>query len=309
MAVAAIVAVAAALSLGDAVIKGLSVTLGLWQLVLLRAMIMLAILGIIASLGPGIGALWPARPLWAGLRGAVLVAMWMAYYAALPHLSLAAAAAGYYTLPFFILAFSALFARERLTRRAILAALVGFLGVLLVLRPGAAGFTSAALLPILAAVLYALAMNLTRTRCRDDNPLSLSLTLALAFVVAGTLACGLGALLPDGLLPDGITGDGALSTTWRPVGLEEIAILFFLAVILVIASVGTAFAYQNAPGGVVGACDYSYVGFAVIWGLAFHGEHPDILTLLGLALIAGAGIASLGGPRRGKAPSKPSRVL
>lgn len=304
MAVATIVAVAAALSLGDAVIKGLSVTFGLWQLVLLRALGMLPILAAIARLGPGLSALRPARPLWAGLRGAVLVAMWMAYYAALPHLSLAAAAAGYYTLPFFILGFSVLLAGKRPTRRALMAALVGFLGVLLVLRPGTAAFTPAALLPILAAALYALAMILTRTRCRDDHPLSLSLALALAFVVAGTAAHGLGPLFPGGM-----PADGALSTTWRPVGSREAAILLFLALVLVVASIGTAFAYQNAPGGVVGACDYSYVGFAVVWGLVLHGERPDAPTLLGLALIAGAGMASLGGPGRGKAPPTPSRAL
>ena len=288
-AVASIIGVSAVLSLGDATVKGISPGIGLWQLVLLRAVMLLLGLVAIAVLSGGLTLLRPYRFGWLALRSSLLVAMWVVYYASLPHLSLAVAAAGYYTLPFFILILATLFGGERLSKRAVASSIVGFLGTLLVLRPGAEAFTPAALLPILAALLYAAAMLVTRTRCREEHPLALSMGLAVGFILAGSLAFAFGSLV----LPSGFAGTGFLDPAWRPIDAHDLLTIGILAAILLLASVGTAFAYQNAPGGVVAPCDFAYVGFAVVWGFLLFGEVPELQTILGLALIVGAGITSV----------------
>ncbi|AMY70291.1 hypothetical protein [Frigidibacter mobilis] len=51
--------------------------------------------------------------------------------------------------------------------------------------------------------------------------------------------------------------------------------------------------YQNGPPTVIGAFDFAYVAFAVLWGVVFFADVPDLASAAGMALIVGAGILSL----------------
>jgi drug/metabolite transporter (DMT)-like permease len=127
-----------AMSAGDALIKsmGAASTVGLWQLFAVRSFLVLPLL-LAAGLYFGVRAsLLPKSILWVSLRAALLVMVWIAYYAALPNLPLSAAAAALYTLPLFIVGFSALWTHDRVTPLQGVAAVLGFIGVALVLRPG-----------------------------------------------------------------------------------------------------------------------------------------------------------------------------
>ncbi|HUF55555.1 MAG TPA: DMT family transporter [Thermohalobaculum sp.] len=296
LAVATILGTVLALSLGDALIKLMSAGFGLWQIFVLRSMIALPLLVIaIRWIRPGAVPLVPRALGWTALRSVMLLAMWVAYYAALPHIPLSVAAATYYTLPIFITLFAALLVGERVGAKAWAAVAVGFLGVLLILRPRAEDFSAYALLPLVSAMLYALAMILTRTRCRTEHPLTLSLALNAGFVATGLVAT---AVLPA-------IGDEAsfLSGAWTPMGGIEWAAMAVLAAAILIGSIGAAVAYQAAPSSIVGTFDFAYVGFATVWGLVFFAEVPDALTLAGMAMIVGAGILTV---RRG--PGEPLRT-
>lgn len=215
--------------------------------------------------------------------------MWIAYYLALPMLPLAVAAASYYTLPLFIVAFAALFGGETVGRSQWAGVGLGFVGIVLVLRPGGEAFAWAALLPILAAVLYALAMILTRTKCRNEHPATLALGLNATFIVVGLAGLLVGWILP-------IEVAGFLSPDWIGMGLEDWRTTAILAGLILVASVGTAVAYQAAPASTVGTFDFAYVGFALIWGALFFGERPDNMALAGIALIVVAGVLALRRP-------------
>jgi len=212
--------------------------------------------------------------------------MWIAYYLALPLLSLAVAAAAYYTLPLFIVTFAALFGGEKVGRSQWAGVSLGFVGIILVLRPGGEAFDWAALLPILSAILYALAMILTRTRCRNEHPATLALGLNATFVVVGIAGLIVGAFLP-------IEVTGFLSPDWTNMGSEEWRTTAILASLILVASVGTAVAYQAAPASTVGTFDFAYVGFALIWGALFFAERPDNVALAGIALIVIAGVLAV----------------
>ena len=213
--------------------------------------------------------------------------MWLSYYLALPHLELSVAAAAYYTIPLFITLFSALFIGVRVGSLGWIAVFVGFLGVLLILRPKAGDFNVYASLPVLAAILYALAMILTRTKCQDESPIILSAALNVAFILVGCIA----ALFISGL--DAQYRVGFLLAPWTEMGSAEWLSMILLAGAILIGSVGTAIAYQNGPPSVIGTFDFAYVGFAVVWGVVFFSEFPDGMTLVGMALIVVAGIMSL----------------
>jgi drug/metabolite transporter (DMT)-like permease len=277
-----------AMSAGDALVKsmGAASTVGLWQLFAVRSLLVLPVL-LAAGLFLGIGTLLPRSILWVGLRAALLVMVWIAYYTALPNLPLSAAAAALYTLPLFIVGFSALWTHDRVTPRHGVAAALGFIGVALVLRPGTEAFSLYALLPVLAAMLFAGAMVLTRTRCQGEHPLAMVLGLHLAFILAGAVGLLVLALVP------GLAGDSFLSDTWHSLTGPEWQIMVLLALSILIASVGTAIAYQKAPTSIIGTFEFAYVGFAVLWGILFFAELPDLLTLAGLALIVLAGVLTV----------------
>jgi drug/metabolite transporter (DMT)-like permease len=286
-AVAAILFMTFALSLGDALVKSTSGAFVIWQIFVLRSLLVLPVLYFwMRARAPDALTLPPALG-WTIIRNAMLVGMWIAYYLALPHLKLSIAAAAYYTLPIFITLFSAMFAGDRIRKIGWLAVCLGFVGVLLILQPRADDFNGYALLPLISAVLYALAMILTRTKCRAVNPFMLSLSLNIAFVVVGAFATVLiWIFATEPRL-------GFMLAPWARMGGAEWLSIGLLACAILIGSVGAAFAYQNGPPSILGTFDFSYVGFALVWGLVFFAEIPDLRSLAGMGLIVVAGILSL----------------
>lgn len=277
-----------ALSLGDAVIKSVSVSFPLWQLYVLRSAIGLPILLLLIRLYYPQTRLMPATPFWVMVRSWLLAVMWAVYYVALPHLQLSVAAAAYYTLPLFITLFSGIFVGEKVGKAGWLAITLGFTGILVMLRPDADGFNAYALLPVLSAILYALAMILTRTKCRGESPYVLSAALNLMFIVIGLIASV--SLAVAGLDADTVAANRFLLAGWIGLGGREFIALVALAAAILIGSIFAAIAYQTAPSSTVATFDYSYLVFSVMWGIVFFAEVPDTLTIVGIAMIAAAGI-------------------
>ncbi|MGI3169701.1 DMT family transporter [Pseudooceanicola sp. C21-150M6] len=286
LAVTAIVVTVAALSLGDALVKLTSNAFGLWQIFLCRSAIVLPVLVGYLATRPGGLSLRRDGLGWIALRCLMLVAMWVLYYLSLPHLTLSVAAAGYYTLPIFITLFSALFLGERISGRGWLAVVAGFAGVLLVLRPEAGQINPFALLPLGSAMLYAGAMIVTRSKCREVEPVVLAASLNVGFVLTGAI----GLLAVSAFA----ASDGTFLTMgwiW-PEGTGWITLLV-MALSILIGNVGNAIAYQNGRPSVIGSFDFAYVGFAVLWGMLFFGDIPDALTTLGIGTIVAAGVLAL----------------
>lgn len=287
LAVAVIILTVLALSMGDALIKFTSGEFVIWQIFVLRSVLVLPILLLYLRLKAPDALNIPPALGWVILRSLMLVTMWITYYLALPNLDLSIAAAAYYTLPIFITLFSAALIGDKISLLGWAAVFVGFLGVLLILRPKAGDFNLYTLLPLVSAVLYALSMILTRTKCRAVNPIVLSVALNLCFVITGTVAT---------LLIISFTSaprEGFLLAPWAQMGGSEWVSMGVLAIAILIGSVGAAIAYQNGPPSIIGTFDFAYVGFAILWGLVFFAEVPDLLSLAGIAFIVAAGIMSL----------------
>ena len=292
LAVGVILFTVLALSLGDALIKLRSGDFVIWQIFVVRSLLAIPILVIYMVVANKqslriSGLLWPSAWLWTVVRSILLVAMWVSYYIALPHLSLSIAAAAYYTLPIFITIFAALFTGDKIGRSGWIAIALGFTGVLLILRPDSEDFNRVALLPILSAILYALAMILTRTRCRAVHPLMLSLVLNIAFVATGIIA----ALCITNLYSE--VREGFLLAPWTAMSTAHWITMGMLALIILIGSIGAAIAYQNGPPSVVGVFDFGYVGFSVLWSILLFNQYPDTVSVAGIVLIVTAGVISL----------------
>jgi drug/metabolite transporter (DMT)-like permease len=282
------------MSFGDAVIKFHSASFTAWQVFALRSTITVPVLfGLMALLGRG-EPLRPRSLRWVGLRSLLMVLMWIAYYAALPLISLSAAAVAFYTAPLFIALLSRSLTGEPVGPARWLGIVLGFIGVLVVLRPGGDTFAPATLLPVLAAFLYALSAIVTRAKCAAERPLVLALGLNLGLFAAGLLVSAGLMLAPPGA--ELVAAHPFLFGPWAAMGLEQWALIAFLALLMVAFATGVAKAYQVAPAALVGAFDYTYVVFAVGWGYVLFGERPDAVAVVGLVLIGAAGVLVAGRP-------------
>lgn len=273
------------LSLADASVKYFSHRMPIWQLFLGVSFISVPILG--AWLVNGIkGGTVAVRSLrWVSARSLLLLMMWVAYYAALPLIPLSVAAVAIYTTPLFIALFAVCFGNERLTSLGWFAVCLGFVGVATVLQPGTSLFTAPVLLPVLGAVFYAIAMIVTRRRCREEHPVVLAFALNVAFLVA---ACG-GAIVSV-LCEDLADQAPFLLSAWQPLGWHEVGFITCYAIALVTINTATARAYQLAPSALVGTFDYAYLIFACFWGYWFFNEVPSASTWSGMLMILLAGL-------------------
>lgn len=288
LAIPAIILAVLALSAGDAAIKYIGAGFPLWQTYILRSALAVApLLVFIRWKHPDL-SLVPRALGWAITRSALLAVMWGCYYLALPHVKLAVAAASYYTTPLFIALLSAVFTGDKVGLVRWLAILLGFAGVLIMLRPDPDGLNWYVLLPLVSAILYALSMILTRTKCQQDSPLVLSLNLNLTFIVFGT-AFGLAIALFDagGSLA---SANALLFGGWTTLDGAGWLVMAMLAIAILVGSIGAAVAYQNGPAPVVAVFDNAYLLFSVIWGILVFAEVPDFWSVTGMVMIVTAGI-------------------
>lgn len=300
--IATMLATALVMAFGDALAKRISADFSLRQVYLLRSLFAVPLTVVLLRLGGGTFATKAMR--WIAFRSALLMAMWIAFYAALASISLPVVAAAYYTGPLFITGFSALIIREPIGGRRWLEIGLGFLGVLAILRPGTADFSWLALLPVLSAMFYAMAAIVTRVKCAEENPLLLSLGLNLSFALFG--AAGSFMLILFGPLPGALEHRFQFGS-WAAMGLDQWGIIALMALLIVAISVGVAKAYQSGPPAIIATFDYSYLIFAALWSVAFFAELPDGPTLLGMLLIGGAGLLTLPRPAR-TAAAMPART-
>ena len=291
LAVPAILIGVFALSLGDALIKQQSAAFPLWQIFVMRSLIATPFLIYFIRIRNCAIPLMPEQFGWTALRSIILVFMWVAYYIALPHVPLSIAAAALYTLPLFITLFAALLIGDRIGWKGWVAVLLGFVGALLILQPQADDFNAYALLPIVSAICYALAMIMTRSKCQNENPLVLSLWLNLAFIGVGALALLIVHIWQPS--PSNIAANPFLLGDWLPMWIDEWRAMAILAIAISLGSVGAAIAYQVGSPSTIATFDFSYVAFAVIWGIILFSEIPDFITIIGILLIVGGGILAV----------------
>ncbi|MFN7024702.1 MAG: DMT family transporter [Pseudorhizobium sp.] len=177
------------------------------------------------------------------------------------------------SLPLAVTLGAAVFFREPVGWRRWTAIIVGFLGVVIILRPNAEGLTSASLL-VLAAVFFTSARDLVTRRIVADVP---SLTITLFTAAANTIV---GALL---IVPMG---------GWQPMDLANFLPLV-IAALLVFAGY-QAVIMSMRTGEISFVAPFRYTG--LLWGLVisvlFFGERPDVFVLLGAAIIIGSGLYS-----------------
>lgn len=282
-----IVATVCAMAFTDAVIKLVSASFPLWQIFVVRSMLAITILLAVVLAAKSAINIFPRSMRWVLVRSFLLAFMYIAIYAAVPKLPLAVIAAAFYTGPLFTALFSAALINEPVGARGWCAVVLGFVGVLVVLRPNTAAFSFYALIPVIAGLFYALAAVITREKCADEKPQVLAIMLNFAVLSVGVTATAAIAFAQPYLNADAYP---FLLGNWVRMGAFEWKVIALLAVLITLIGLGLAKAYQSAPPTIIATFDYAYLLFAALFGFLFFGEIPDAATVIGILMIATAGV-------------------
>ncbi|MEM1198284.1 MAG: DMT family transporter [Pseudomonadota bacterium] len=274
------------MAFADAVVKLVSANITVWQVFVARSLVAIPLLAGLWGLS-GTGFTLKA-PKWTFLRSALLLLTWLALYASFPVLDLSVAAVAVYTNPIMIALLSALLIGEPVNARQWGGVLLGFAGVVAILKPGTEAFSWFTLLPLMGAGFYALAMVLTRSKCQDEAPLALAISLHGAFLITGLIATAALALI--GLNAETKAAFPFLFGDWAPMGPREWGLMALIGALSAAYFIGVAKAYQIAPPPVIATFDYAYLVSAALWGFVFFAETPDLLTVAGMVLITAAGV-------------------
>lgn len=280
-AAAHVLAAVALLGLVDNFIRLVAAEAGLWQFHLTRSAMAAALLTVGAAV---LG--WRLRPRhwgWVATRSFFLSGSMVIYFAAIAMMPIAQVAAGLFTSPIFVLLIAIFVQRQRVGPWRMLAVATGFIGVLMVLRPDANGFSALSLMPVAAGALYAVQAVLTRHRCAGEGTMCLQAGFFAGLAVWSVLGLGVVHLL--------LPAPGAAFATrgWTtPTG----PFLFWTAVQAVGSLAALALltrGYQMAEPSRLAVFEYAFLASVSLWAWLLWDEVLPPIGYAGIGLIALAG--------------------
>jgi drug/metabolite transporter (DMT)-like permease len=217
---------------------------------------------------PGVAV--TSRPVLQIVRSTLLLGSTLCNFVALRFLQLDEALALTFSTPFFVAALSGPILGEWVRWRRWTAIGVGFIGVLVVTRPGSGSFHPAALLSLACALCYALYAIMTRMLARTDS----NETTLFYSNMAGAAA----------LLP-------VLPFVWSPP--SSILLIALMVATGAIASVGHYFlisAHRLAPAAVLAPFIYTELVLVIALGFLIFGDLPTRWTIAGGAIVVASGL-------------------
>jgi S-adenosylmethionine uptake transporter len=258
----------------DACFKALGADLPFMQALFLRAALVTVILAVAvwATGGLRLSGIGSDGKLLA-MRTLADVASAYFFLTALLNMPLADATAIIQVLPLTVTLGAALLFREKVGWRRLLAIGVGFIGVMLIVQPGGAGFSIYSVYA-LAAVVSVTSRDLLTRRMRSSVP-TLTITLCNA---AGVMV---------------FAGIGSLFEVWEPLRGSALWLLLGSAGFVLLAYVCSVATMRVGDVGFVAPFRYTSLVVALILGLLVFGDWPDGLTLLGSAIVVATGLFTL----------------
>jgi drug/metabolite transporter (DMT)-like permease len=202
-------------------------------------------------------------------RSAVGLCAMLCWFSAVAYLPMAEAVALNFTVPFFATAGAAIVLGEVVRARRWSATAIGFLGVLIILRPGFTEITPLMALPVIAACFMAISVLFVKSLSRTEAPAAIVLYMNLL-------------LTPLSL--------GPALFVWRWPTLAELGLGAFIGLCAVTAHIFFTRAFARADASAIMPFDYSRLPFVAAIGFVLFGEVPDAWTWVGAAVIAGAAI-------------------
>lgn len=203
------------------------------------------------------------------VRAVLIGAATICYFTAIREIPLADAAGVLFVAPLLVTALSALVLKEKVGIRRWTAVLIGFSGMLLIVKPGTGAMQWGALWALGAASLFALFLVLTRHMAGLNRPL---VTLWWAGVV-GTVLMG-----------------GLVVPVWVMPGPMEMAMLLAMGLIMALGHLLILWAADRAEASAMAPMPYLEMVMATALGYLVFGDFPDALTWAGCGIVVAAGL-------------------
>lgn len=255
----------------DAGAKFLTESLHPLQIVWTRQLgLLVAAVFLLMRFGPGL--LRTAHPRLQILRGAVAACSASLFIFAINYVPLADAVAISFVAPFMVTLMAALLLREPVGIRRWVAVALGFVGTLIVIRPGMGVMHPAAGLVILAAFFFAIRQIISRALSDSDRT---STTVVFTAIVGSAILT----------LP--------LPFVWKTPTGAEVALMAGIAVLAGVAEILVIKALELAMAVVVAPVQYSLILWGTAYGWLIFGQLPDLWTWVGAAIIVGTGLYTL----------------
>ena len=279
------------IALGDNFVVGLAGDIGLWQFHFIRSAMVLPLAALIAVLIARKGALFPHAPVAVMQRSLFGTVGLMMYFAALPAVGIAQAAAGFFTSPIWVAVFSALIFGERVGPRRIVGVVLGFAGVCLVLGVGAEPVRPMALIAVGGAAAWAMNVIWTRRYCLIESPACLAIWQYVFLMLAGLAGLVLAPWLGEVL--EGVPGTGFVTQPWRPVGMATAGVVFLTGLAGIIATGCIARGYLSGTSSIMALFDFSFLLWAPFFAWLVWGDMVSLRVGAGMGLIVIAGALAI----------------
>jgi drug/metabolite transporter (DMT)-like permease len=255
-------------SAGDIAAKFLTESLPSVQVAWLRYLVFILVAIPTAVSSRGRNAFSTDRPVLQVLRGLAVVISSLFFMLGLEHLEVAETTAINFISPIFITALSIPLLGERVGLRRFGAALVGFAGVMIIIRPGSSAFQAAALFPVCAALIWAFAAIATRLMSNGKPETTLAYTSVVGFALLTCLA----------------------PFEWHAMSLEQVGLGILTGLGSTIGHIFVIRGYRLASASLLAPYSYVQLIFASVLGFLAFGSIPGTWTLIGGAVIAASGL-------------------
>ncbi len=279
------------LALQDSLVKLMSDQTSFWQFQTLRALGNMVFAIILASCAGSMTLLMPKNWKIVYFRAVILVCCMFCFFAASPFLSVAQMGAGLYTYPLFISIFAGTVLGEKVGVWRISALIIGCGGAMLLLNPWAEDFSTLQILPIMAGFFYAINVFTTRKGCRQESPLALAGAVAVVFLFSGISGILLLHLFP--LTLEIQQTYFFVAVGWPALTVIVVAFILLASLLNLLGNLCLSRAYQTADSSWLAPLDFSYLLFAALWGKVLFDTLPSAQAVLGMILIAVAGIVTV----------------
>jgi len=262
----------------DAFLKQISASMAIGQAIAVIGVIGIAVFALVALRAGDAPLPRAALTRTMALRSGFEIVGRLFYSLAIALTPISSASAILQATPLVVVLGAALIFGERVTAGRWALILIGFLGVLVILRPGMVGFSPLSLFALVAMVGFA-----GRDLATRAAPLGLSnAQLGVAGYIMLTLS---------GVIILTVTGGASLPDA------RDVVLILLAAGFGISAYAALTTAMRSGEIGVVTPFRYTRLVFAMAFGVMFFGERPDTATLIGAAIIVGCGVVLLA-PRR-----------
>ena len=277
-------------SVNDISVKLFSSEMPLNQLMFFRAIFAISILlFVILPFYGGFKYLNTNNPTFHIFRGLAVVGANTFFFISIAELSLAEATAIFFIAPVLITIFAVLFLREKVGVRRSLACLIGFLGMLFIIKPGTISFDPISLFPLIAALFYTALHIITRKYGSQEKPITMGFYIQVCFLVTSLMFAS-GFYLADFDVEQS-NALKFLTGSWVSVSTFDLFHIFVgIAFPISIGGILVSYAYKNYEASFLAPFEYGALVIAVVSTYLIWNEIPDRLSLIGIILIMLSGI-------------------